>query len=66
MPESHWRCVADYDVVLYVDAVGDTWEFFSADGWPSGLGCSECPGRSGLYCIRWIPTWSTRRGVWEG
>ena len=31
-PESHWDCVVDYDVVLYVDAEGDTWEFFSVDG----------------------------------
>jgi hypothetical protein len=31
-PESHWKSVVDYDVVLYVDAEGDTWEFFSVDG----------------------------------
>ncbi|MDT7672807.1 MAG: hypothetical protein QOD82_709, partial [Pseudonocardiales bacterium] len=33
-PESHWRSEADYDVVLYTDAVGDTWEFFSLNGTP--------------------------------
>jgi hypothetical protein len=27
--ESHWEYEADYDVVLHVDAVGDTWEIFS-------------------------------------
>ena len=31
-PESHWQSVVDYDVVLYVDADGTTWEFFSVDG----------------------------------
>lgn len=34
-PESHWLSVVDYDVVLYVDADGDTWEFFSVNGVPT-------------------------------
>jgi hypothetical protein len=34
-PESHWQSVVDYDVVLYVDAEGDTWEFFSVNGVPT-------------------------------
>jgi hypothetical protein len=34
-PESHWQSVVDYDVVLYVDAEGDTWQFFSVDGVPT-------------------------------
>ncbi|HEY2204906.1 MAG TPA: hypothetical protein VGH99_10595 [Pseudonocardia sp.] len=33
-PESHWRMEADFDLVLHVDAVGDTWELFSLDGIP--------------------------------
>jgi hypothetical protein len=33
-PESHWWSAADFDVVLYTDAVGDTWEFFSLNGTP--------------------------------
>jgi hypothetical protein len=31
-PESHWQSVVDYDVVLYLDADGTAWEFFSVDG----------------------------------
>ncbi|MDQ3763645.1 MAG: hypothetical protein M3460_19085 [Actinomycetota bacterium] len=34
-PKSHWQSVVDYDVVLYADAEGDTWEFFSVDGVPT-------------------------------
>jgi hypothetical protein len=34
-PESHWHSVVDYDVVLYVDADGDTWEVFSTNGVPT-------------------------------
>ena len=34
-PESHWQSVVDYDVVVYVDAEGDAWEFYSKDGVPS-------------------------------
>jgi hypothetical protein len=34
-PESHWQSVIDYDVVVYVDAEGDNWEFYSKDGVPS-------------------------------
>jgi hypothetical protein len=33
-PESHWEDTVEYDVVLYVDAEGDTLEFFSLDGVP--------------------------------
>lgn len=33
--ESHWSRTVDYDLVLYVDAEGDTWEFFSVDGIPT-------------------------------
>lgn len=31
-PDSHWQSVVDYDVVVYVDADGATWEFFSVNG----------------------------------
>jgi hypothetical protein len=34
-PELHWQSVVDYDAVLYADAEGDTWEFFSVDGVPT-------------------------------
>jgi hypothetical protein len=34
-PEGHWESCVDYDVVLYVDAEGDTWEFYSVDGVPT-------------------------------
>ena len=33
-PDSHWQSVVDYDVVLYVDADGATWEFYSVNGIP--------------------------------
>lgn len=31
-PDSRWQSVVDYDVVVYVDADGATWEFFSVNG----------------------------------
>ncbi len=31
-PDSHWQSVVDYDVVVYVDADGATWESFSVNG----------------------------------
>jgi hypothetical protein len=34
-PESHWCAQADYDLVLYQDAVGDIWELYSLDGVPT-------------------------------
>jgi hypothetical protein len=54
-PESHWQSEAEYDVVLYVDAVGDTWEFFSFNGVPTPSpydvdGAPFCP-----VCHRVVP-----------
>ena len=34
-PESHWCTQADYDLVLYRDAVDDIWELYSLDGVPT-------------------------------
>jgi hypothetical protein len=33
--DAHWQSVVDYDVVLYTDADGDSWEFFSLNGIPT-------------------------------
>lgn len=60
-PESHWCTEAEYDVVIYVDAVGDTWEFFSLDGLPTPSpytvdGAPFCP-----RCHRAVPGHPTAR-----
>ena len=54
-PDSHWQSMVDYDVVLYLDADGDTWEFFSVDGVPTPSpypidGARFCP-----VCHRAVP-----------
>jgi hypothetical protein len=54
-PDSHWQSVVDYDVVLYVDADGATWEFYSVNGIPAPSpytidGAPLCP-----VCHRAVP-----------
>jgi hypothetical protein len=53
--ESHWQDCAEYDVVFYTDAEGDTWEFYSLDGVPvmspyTVDGAPLCP-----VCRRTVP-----------